>query len=494
MTFKASPGTLRTTMTAVDATKAAGVYAYALDTSTITNATLGDQFFVDIQQTTLTNAINANQAGGGVYGYVVDKVEANLTVATSTLATSSALATVQADTDDIQTRLPAALVSGRMDASVGAMASGVLTATAIASDAITSAKIATDAIGSAQLAATAVTEIQSGLATATNVSDAQTAILAKLPGALIGGRIDATVGAMQADTLTSAALAASAVTEIQSGLATSAPLPAPEVIESGSTETVPIWYDYVLNGVPVTGTPPSFFVDRVVAGVMQRLDWDVGTFGDPATITQPSIALDELDATYAPGAYYRLWDPAFPDNAVYPCVYFMTIKVGSTVLARREIRVRTVDTINTIAAFGAPPNAASIATQVNTTLSGVHGAGSWATASTAGLALTTDVAAAVAAIEAYGQLHWTTADVSGVGAAVWATATDDTLYTYGEALSRLHRRQRHPYKLLANGTLQYLDVTGSVVEASRTILDVSGSAITAPGAGEPARASVEVDA
>jgi hypothetical protein len=53
-------------------------------------------------------------------------------------------AAIETDTADIQTRIPAALVSGRMDASVGAMASGVLTATAIASDAITAAKLASD--------------------------------------------------------------------------------------------------------------------------------------------------------------------------------------------------------------------------------------------------------------------------------------------------------------------------------------------------------------
>lgn len=40
-----------------------------------------------------------------------------------------------------ENRLPAVLVSGRIDASVGAMASGVLTATAIAADAITAAKV-----------------------------------------------------------------------------------------------------------------------------------------------------------------------------------------------------------------------------------------------------------------------------------------------------------------------------------------------------------------
>jgi hypothetical protein len=47
-------------------------------------------------------------------------------------------------------------------------------------------------------------------------------VLARLPAALVGGRMDASVGAMAADVITNTALAASAVTEIQSGLATSA--------------------------------------------------------------------------------------------------------------------------------------------------------------------------------------------------------------------------------------------------------------------------------
>lgn len=53
------------------------------------------------------------------------------------LATAAALATVQADTDDLQTRVPAALVSGRIDASVGAMATDTLTAAALKTDAVT---------------------------------------------------------------------------------------------------------------------------------------------------------------------------------------------------------------------------------------------------------------------------------------------------------------------------------------------------------------------
>ena len=65
----------------------------------------------------------------------------------SGLATSAAVAAVQADTDDIQTRLPAALVSGRIDASVGAMASGVVTAAALATGAIDADALAADAVG-----------------------------------------------------------------------------------------------------------------------------------------------------------------------------------------------------------------------------------------------------------------------------------------------------------------------------------------------------------
>ena len=70
----------------------------------------------------------------------------NLDAAVSSRASSAALSTVQADTDDIQTRLPAVLVGGRIDASVGAIAANAVTAAAIATDAITADKIAAAAI------------------------------------------------------------------------------------------------------------------------------------------------------------------------------------------------------------------------------------------------------------------------------------------------------------------------------------------------------------
>lgn len=71
-------------------------------------------------------------------------VNTNLDATVSSRASSAALATVQADTDDIQTRLPAALVSGRMDSSVGAVATGAITAAAIADGAIDRATFAAD--------------------------------------------------------------------------------------------------------------------------------------------------------------------------------------------------------------------------------------------------------------------------------------------------------------------------------------------------------------
>ena len=48
---------------------------------------------------------------------------------------SADVAAVQSDTNDIQTRLPASLVSGRIDASVGAVAADAITAASIAADA-----------------------------------------------------------------------------------------------------------------------------------------------------------------------------------------------------------------------------------------------------------------------------------------------------------------------------------------------------------------------
>jgi hypothetical protein len=199
---------------------------------------------------------------------------------------------IQTDTEDIQARLPAALVSGRIDASVGAMAAGVVTAAAIATDAIDADALAADAVseiwaGSTAPSAASVAdavwdEAQSGHVGAGTFGEIATEIAdilvdtgttlqaevdgiqadtediqSRLPAALVSGRIDASVGAMAAGVVTATAvatgaidadaLAADAVTEIQSGLATAASIAAlndlsaaevnAEVVDALATDT-----------------------------------------------------------------------------------------------------------------------------------------------------------------------------------------------------------------------------------------------------------------
>lgn len=72
---------------------------------------------------------------------------------------SASIEALPADVTKWLTGAPNALVSGRVDTSIGAMAANVLTAAAIASNALTAAKIATNAIGASQVAADAALEI-----------------------------------------------------------------------------------------------------------------------------------------------------------------------------------------------------------------------------------------------------------------------------------------------------------------------------------------------
>ena len=104
-------------------------------------------------------------------------------------AVKTQTAAIEVDTQDIQARIPAALVSGRIDASVGAMAANTLTASALASD--------------------AVTEIQSGLATPTNITAGTITTVTNLTNAPTSGDFTATM-----KTSIGTAVAASAVASV----------------------------------------------------------------------------------------------------------------------------------------------------------------------------------------------------------------------------------------------------------------------------------------
>jgi hypothetical protein len=89
---------------------------------------------------------------------------------------------VETDTQDIQSRIPAALVDGRIDSYLGATANNVITNNTIASN----------AIGNSQLATSAINAIQSGLATdtqATAIENDTQNIQSRLPTALVDGRM-----------------------------------------------------------------------------------------------------------------------------------------------------------------------------------------------------------------------------------------------------------------------------------------------------------------
>lgn len=79
-----------------------------------------------------------------IYGAVVTNAT-GVDIATDIVAMKVDTAAILVDTGTtLDGRIPAALVSGRMDSSVGAMAANVITATAINADAITDAKVAAD--------------------------------------------------------------------------------------------------------------------------------------------------------------------------------------------------------------------------------------------------------------------------------------------------------------------------------------------------------------
>lgn len=89
------------------------------------------------------------------------------------------VAGVQSDTNDIQDRLPAALVGGRMDSSVGAVATGAIAAAAFAADAISAAAMST----------AAGEKIANALLDLANAVEANGTIrtLFRLAGAVLGG-------------------------------------------------------------------------------------------------------------------------------------------------------------------------------------------------------------------------------------------------------------------------------------------------------------------
>lgn len=185
---------------AVDGTNMPGVYRLDLSDTIISaagavtimlkGATDMAPVLVELQVVTydpFTEALDVNVVS--IDGEPAEDSGALATLITADMdANSTKLAAILDDTDDIGVagigltaitdKLPAALVSGRIDASVGAMASNVMTAAALATD--------------------AVTEIQSGLATAAAL--AAVSALVDTEVAAILAAVDTEIAAIKAKT------------------------------------------------------------------------------------------------------------------------------------------------------------------------------------------------------------------------------------------------------------------------------------------------------
>lgn len=195
------------------------------------------------------------------------------------------IAGVQADTDNIQTRLPAALVSGRMDASVGAMANDVVTAAAIAAD----------AIGSSELAASAVTEIQSGLSTldaagvraAVGMASANldTQIDALPTTAEVNAEVDTALSDAGVTTVRMAHLDADVSSRLASGSYTAPP--------SAATIAQAVW-DALTSALTTVGSIGKLLVTNVDAAISTRLASGSYTAPDNAGIAAIKAKTDNL--------------------------------------------------------------------------------------------------------------------------------------------------------------------------------------------------------
>ena len=142
----ASVTTLNLSLGEVDATDAPGRYEANLDLAATSNFPAASHRIEVIYVVT-------SPTGFPVDVDVIELVNHYLDVAVSTDILNDAtpfagadVGTILGDTNDIQTRLPAALVGGRMDSNVGAMAAGTITAAAVATDAIDADALATDAV------------------------------------------------------------------------------------------------------------------------------------------------------------------------------------------------------------------------------------------------------------------------------------------------------------------------------------------------------------
>jgi len=170
---------------------------------------------------TLVNGLAANSVNASaVAADAVTEIQAGLATSAGQATIIAGLVAINADTDDIQTRLPATLDSGLMRSQVKGMDANTVNASAVAADAVAEiqAGLATSAaLATAQADITTIKSVTNNLPNSGGLTTIQSDlddIQARLPAALVGGKMDSSVGAIAVGVDLSATMKASVNAEV----------------------------------------------------------------------------------------------------------------------------------------------------------------------------------------------------------------------------------------------------------------------------------------
>jgi len=269
---------------------------------------------------------------------------------------------VHADVKEWLAAAPNALISGRVDASVGAMAAGTITASAIATAAIDADAIAADAIGASELATDAVDEIVDqvwdelrsahvgagsfgeGVASVQgNVTGSVASVTGAVGSIASGGIVAATfaagaidAGAIATDAIGSLELATTAVNEIRDAiLSDSTSFAGANIDATISSRATPAQVgteidNKNLHRALVSGTSDSGTTTTLVDDALTQADtdffkggWLVMTSGNllgqarkisDFNFTTDTITVDRAFTQAVATQTYEIWPADFPDE------------------------------------------------------------------------------------------------------------------------------------------------------------------------------------
>lgn len=331
----------------------------------------------------------------------------------------------------------AKIADGAIDAAT--FAAGAINAAAIATDAITAAKIAADAIGASELAADAVAEIQSGLATPTNITAGTITTVTNLTNAPTNGDFTATMkSSITANVPTAATIAAAVWAVLTSTLTTSGSIGKLIVDNLNAT---------ISSIAGLIGTPTAADLATDIAALQADTD-DIQT-RLPSGLNSGNITAHVV---------------SIANNAI------TAASIATNAIDADALAADAVTEIGTGISVAAPT-----VEDIDTYLSGIHGEGSWETAT--GFATPTNVsdgtATVVASIGALNNLS---------AAQVWGYGSGRTL-TSGAApsVSDIWNATTRTLTSPTPGSTTPPAISGSTLSITRAVsFDVTVTGMTIP--------------